>query len=229
MAIGVCFSKEVRTALCERRWWWRLKNVIRTHFLDTRISVKFFSKPIFLCHAFQTIGYLRLLSKVSDQILCAYLLNNFWRGEGVSAAAKNTWKLRQKSWLLCVGALLEVWHAMFYTRWTHTVWTHTVECVMTLLTDKAAQVINQWAKCLKFMVTHRIYINDRGIWKHLSFLISLYSINVDIIGWLHDILRIFNNCLKKFILIQNGWKCKVRLPFYDFQCQTRRRSNVLVI
>ena len=30
-------------------------------------------------------------------------------------------------------------------------------CVMTLLTDKAAQVINQWGNCLKFMGRHRIY------------------------------------------------------------------------
>ena len=41
--------------------------------------------------------------------------------------------------LLCVGALLEAWHVMFYTRWKHT-----VVCMMILLTDKAAQVINQW-------------------------------------------------------------------------------------
>ena len=40
--------------------------------------------------------------------------------------------------LLCVGALLEAWRFMLYTRWIHT-----VVCMMILLTDKAAQVINQ--------------------------------------------------------------------------------------
>ena len=34
---------------------------------------------------------------------------------------------------------------------------------MALLTDKAAQVVNQWAYCLKSMFTHRIYINDKDI------------------------------------------------------------------
>ena len=38
-----------------------------------------------------------------------------------------------------------------------------VVCVMTLLTDKAAQVIYQWATCLKFMVPHRINIDDGDI------------------------------------------------------------------
>ena len=41
--------------------------------------------------------------------------------------------------LLCVGALLEAWRVMLYTRWKHT-----VVCMMIRLTDKAAQVINQW-------------------------------------------------------------------------------------
>ena len=51
-------------------------------------------------------------------------------------------------------------------------WTHTIVCAMTILTDKVThcQVLNQWAYCLKIMVTHRIYINDRDIWKHLPFL-----------------------------------------------------------
>ena len=38
-----------------------------------------------------------------------------------------------------------------------------VVCVMTLLTDKTAQVLNQWANRLKFLATPRIYINDRDI------------------------------------------------------------------
>ena len=46
------------------------------------------------------------------------------------------------------------------------------------------------------------------------------SANVDIHRRLHGILRFFNNSLKKSVSIQN-----VCLPFYDFQCQTRRRSN----
>ena len=54
--------------------------------------------------------------------------------------------------------VLKVWHVLFYTRWTHT-----VVCVMTLLTDKAAQVINLLANCLNFMVQHRIYINDGDV------------------------------------------------------------------
>ena len=37
--------------------------------------------------------------------------------------------------LLCVGALLEVWHVIFYRRWTHV---DVRVCVMTLVTDKAA-------------------------------------------------------------------------------------------
>ena len=32
-----------------------------------------------------------------------------------------------------------------------------------ILTVKAAQVINQGANCLKFMVPHMIYIDDRDI------------------------------------------------------------------
>ena len=96
-------------------------------------------------------------------MLCAYLLNHFLRGEAVSAASQNSWKSRQR----CVGVMLEVWHVLFYT-----LWTHTVVCVMTLLTDKAAQVKNQWANSL--MLTHRIYRNDKDIWKHLSFLNATY-------------------------------------------------------
>ena len=34
---------------------------------------------------------------------------------------------------------------------------------------------------------------------------------------LQDIFRVFNNCLKKNILIQNVRKYKVCLPFYDMQ------------
>ena len=50
--------------------------------------------------------------------------------------------------------------------------THTAVCVITLWTYEAAQVINQWGNCLKFMVTHRIYMNGRDICKHLSFIMS---------------------------------------------------------
>ena len=39
-----------------------------------------------------------------------------------------------------------------------------------------------------------------------------YSANIDIQGLLHDILQLFNNCLKNH-LIQNGRKSKVCLPF----------------
>ena len=42
--------------------------------------------------------------------------------------------------------------------------------VMTLLTDKATQAINQWAKCPKFVVKYWIYINDRDNYKRLSVL-----------------------------------------------------------
>ena len=48
-----------------------------------------------------------------------------------------------------------------YTRWINT-----VVCLMAILTDKAAHVINQLANCIKIMVTHRIYINNRHICKH---------------------------------------------------------------
>ena len=41
---------------------------------------------------------------------------------------------------------------------------------MTLLTDKAAKVTNQWVNCQKVMVTHRIYINDSP--EHLQTLID---------------------------------------------------------
>ena len=43
--------------------------------------------------------------------------------------------------------MLEVLSVMFYTRWTHA-----VVCVMTILTDKAAKMLNQWEYCLKSMV-----------------------------------------------------------------------------
>ena len=71
--------------------------------------------------------------------------------------------------LLCVGAVLEVWHVINYTRGTHT-----IICMMTFLTDKTAQ----WANWLKIMVTHRIYINDRDICKHLSFLLMPLQLNL---------------------------------------------------
>ena len=52
-----------------------------------------------------------------------------------------------------------------------------------------------------------------------------YSANIDILGRLHNILRFFDYHLTKFILIQNGIKCKVCFPFCDFKCGTGRRSN----
>ena len=82
----------------------------------------------------------------------------------VSADAKTPGNWGKNRDLLYDVAFLEVRHANFYTRWIHT-----VVCMMTLLTDKAAQVTNQWGNCLKFMVTHRVYKNHKGIWKHIDF------------------------------------------------------------
>ena len=65
--------------------------------------------------------------------------------------------------LLCVGALLEAWRVMFYTRWKHM-----VVCMMILLTDKAAQVINQWE--IVYNSWLRIWsIYDRDIWNIFYF------------------------------------------------------------
>ena len=63
--------------------------------------------------------------------------------------------------IMTYSILLPCWKfgmSFFFTRWIHT-----AVCVMTVLTDKVAQVINQWENCLKFMVTHRIYKNDGDI------------------------------------------------------------------
>ena len=86
--------------------------------------------------------------------LCIFAESFLW-GEWVLVDAKNTWKLRRRSWFTL--------YVIFYTRW---IWIHTTICMMTVLTDKAARVVNQWGNCLKFVITHRIY----KIWKQLSFL-----------------------------------------------------------
>ena len=49
----------------------------------------------------------------------------------------------------------------FYTQLMDTLSAMYLMSLMTFLTDKAAQVINQWGNCLKFIVAHRIYKNDR--------------------------------------------------------------------
>ena len=73
-------------------------------------------------------------------MLCVYLLNHFSHvGEGVSADAKNTWKLRQD-----YDLLHDIVACHFYTRWIHM-----VVYIMTVLTGKAAQVTKSVGKLSK--------------------------------------------------------------------------------
>ena len=52
-----------------------------------------------------------------------------------------------------------------------------------------------------------------------------YSANIDILGQLHDILQLFNNCLKNHF-IQNGRKFKVCLPFTTSNSEQNAEQNV---
>ena len=78
--------------------------------------------------------------------LC-YLLNHFSCGVGVSIAAKKHMEIEAK---------IRIYSALKFGMSCSTHNGH-ILCVMTILTDKAAQVINQLANCIKFMATHRIY------------------------------------------------------------------------
>ena len=77
------------------------------------------------------------VKQLSRYILCTYLLNYFLFCEGVSTVPKTHGNWGKEANLLLYCVLQEVWHITIPTRWTQT-----VVCVMTLLTDKAAQVRN---------------------------------------------------------------------------------------
>ena len=56
-----------------------------------------------------------------------------------------------------------------------------------------------------------------------------YSVNAaDILGWLHDILRFFNNCLK-FNFISKWKKVQRLFTFNDLQCRTGHHSNCIAV
>ena len=95
--------------------------------------------------------------------LCIFAESHFALYRGVSSR-QNTWTLGKERDLLCVGPLLEVGMS-FYTQWCGRMCDDPFDCQSSKShCDKSVNILS------KILVTYRLYINYRDIWKHLSLL-----------------------------------------------------------
>ena len=83
--------------------------------------------------------YLRLLSNFQTTLFVHICLITFHIVKGCQQPPKH---MEIEAKIMIYSALVPC--QKFYTRWIHA-----FVCVMTLLTDKAAQVINLWGNCPK--------------------------------------------------------------------------------